>query len=82
MEFLKPGTTVKALPAAPIETFARSQAGILSSEDFHGIMDFHSFWGMDVWKPGTRVKALAAPTESFARFQAGLLSSDDFHRIE
>ena len=27
----------KAQPAAPIETFARFQAGFLSSEDFHRI---------------------------------------------
>ena len=26
---------LKARPAAPIETFARFQAGFLSSEDFH-----------------------------------------------
>ena len=34
-------------PAAPIETFARFQAGFLSSEDFHRflsiISDFHGF---------------------------------------
>ena len=28
-------TALKAGPAAPIETFARFQAGFLSSEDFH-----------------------------------------------
>ena len=37
-------------PAAPISTFARFQAGFLSSEDFHGFhifswisIDFHGF---------------------------------------
>ena len=29
--------TGKSRPAAPIETFARFQAGFLSSEDFHRI---------------------------------------------
>ena len=37
----------KVRPAAPIETFARFQAGFLSSEDFHRflliIIDFHGF---------------------------------------
>ena len=37
----------KTQPAAPIETFARFQAGFLSSEDFHRflliIIDFHGF---------------------------------------
>ena len=37
----------KRRPAAPIETFARFQAGFLSSEDFHRflliIIDFHGF---------------------------------------
>ena len=37
----------KKQPAAPIETFARFQAGFLSSEDFHRflliIIDFHGF---------------------------------------
>ena len=40
----------KSQPAAPIETFARFQAGFLSSEDFHRflliIMDFHDFDGL------------------------------------
>ena len=35
-------------PAAPIETFARFQAGFLSSEDFHSFLlifiDFHCRW--------------------------------------
>ena len=38
---------LKGGPAAPIETFARFQAGFLSSEDFHRFiqifMDFHRF---------------------------------------
>ena len=38
---------LKARPAAPIETFARFQAGFLSSEDFHRFpsifMVFHRF---------------------------------------
>ena len=38
---------LKAQHAAPIETFARFQAGFLSSEDFHRflliIIDFHGF---------------------------------------
>ena len=29
----------KERPAAPIETFARFQAGFLSSEDFHRLLD-------------------------------------------
>ena len=37
----------KERPAAPIETFARFQAGFLSSEDFHRFLsifiDFHRF---------------------------------------
>ena len=37
----------KGGPAAPIETFARFQAGFLSSEDFHRFLsifiDFHRF---------------------------------------
>ena len=40
-------TDVKVRPAAPIETFARFQAGFLSSEDFHRFLsifiDFHGF---------------------------------------
>ena len=38
---------LKVRPAAPIETFARFQAGFLSSEDFHRFIpifiDFHGF---------------------------------------
>ena len=38
---------LKAQPAAPIEAFARFQAGFLSSEDFHRFsqvfMDLHRF---------------------------------------
>ena len=38
---------LKERPAAPIETFARFQAGFLSSEDFHHILliliDFDRF---------------------------------------
>ena len=70
---------VKRQPAAPKETFARFQAGFLSSEDFHRflwifigfhnfswiLMDFHVFRGV----------------ETFARFQAGFLLSEDFHRF-
>ena len=41
---------LKGGPAALIETFARFQAGFLSSEDFHRflliIMDFHDFDGL------------------------------------
>ena len=40
-------TDGKVRPAAPIETFARFQAGFLSSEDFHRFLsifiDFHGF---------------------------------------
>ena len=39
---------VKGGPAAPIETFARFQAGFLSSEDFHRFLpiftDLHDFY--------------------------------------
>ena len=44
---LKPGTTVKGGTAAHLETFARFQAGFLSSEDFRRIswifIDFYQF---------------------------------------
>ena len=40
-------TALKAGPAAPIQTFARFQAGFLSSVDFHRFLsifiDFHRF---------------------------------------
>ena len=53
----------KSQPAAPIETFARFQAGFLSSEDFHRFLliiidlcgfsqifiDFHGFPSMNVY---------------------------------
>ena len=41
---------LKGGPVAPIETFARFQAGFLSSEDFHRFLsifiDFHDFDGL------------------------------------
>ena len=83
---------LKRQPAAPIETFARFQAGFLSSEDFHRFLliiidyygftkifiGFHVFPSMSVYNGKGQP---AAPVETFARFQAGFLSSEDFHRF-
>ena len=50
MVWMPKATLLKERPAAPIETFARFQAGFLSSEDFHRFlsifMDFHDFDGL------------------------------------
>ena len=81
--------SLKERPAAPIETFARFQAGFLSSEEFHRIsvifIDFHRFWWIfmyfGVWMLKLLKRQPAAPIETFARFQAGFLSSEDFHRF-
>ena len=47
MVWMPKATLRKKRPAALIETFARFQAGFLSSEDFHRflwiIIDFHGF---------------------------------------
>ena len=82
---------LEAQAAALIETFARFQAGFLSSEDFHRflyrfqliLIDFHRFllifMYFEVWVPNRHKSQPAAPIETFARFQAGFLSSEDFH---
>ena len=60
--FLRTWRGLESGPAAPIETFARFQAGFLSSDDFHCVLlifigfhrfswillDFHVFRGMGV----------------------------------
>ena len=72
---------LKERPAAPIETFARFQAGFLSSEDFHRFLSIFKvffrfpsilmvFHGSGVIKFGRAKIQPAAPTETFARFQA------------
>ena len=48
MVWMPKATLLKERPAAPIETFARFQAGFLSSEDFHCFLsifiDFYDFY--------------------------------------
>ena len=78
-------------PAAPVQTFARFQAGFLASKNFDCILWFYGIswilislriWEHGCFKPGTRVKIrLAALIETIARFQAGFFSSEDFRRI-
>ena len=83
----RPGTAVKARPATLIETFARFQAGFLSSEDVHSnLKNFIDFHGFRVWlfenlsRPGTTVKTRpATPIETSAWFQAGHLSFEGVH---
>ena len=85
----------KIQPAALIESFARFQAGFLSSEDFHRfplifigfhrfpfiLLDFYGFHGFPSMNAYNGKIRPAAPIETFARFQAGFLSSEDFHRF-
>ena len=75
----------KVGPAAPIETFARFQAGSCHLRTFivfYGLskifIDFHRFWA---WIFDAGKGRAVASIETFARFQAGFLSSGDFHRI-
>ena len=79
--------------AAIIKTFARSQAGFLSPDDFHRISQifidfmyyrFYRFYRFS-WISGhgccIGMIQPAARLENFARFQAGFLSSEDFHCV-
>ena len=76
----------KSQLAAPIENFARFQAGFLSSAVFHRILsipmdfqkDFHEFPSMGSYNGKAQSASLV---ETVARFQAGFLSSEAFHRI-
>ena len=65
-----------------LETFARFQAGFLSSKDYHRFLsifiDFHGFPSMSVYIGKSQP---AAPIETFARFQAGFLSSEGSRRF-
>ena len=81
----------KAQPVAPIKTFARFQAGFLSSDDFHHLFhifiefhrfawistDFHVLHGFGAWMFDASNAQPAAPMETCARFQAGFFI--DFH---